>query len=98
MRISNLREFWFTSKGDLRIACKLWDSRGPARGVLQIAHGMGEHSGRYCELIDVLLQASFTVHANDHRIHSRTAASPEHFGDCGEGGFDLLVGARCTKC
>jgi hypothetical protein len=36
MRISNLHEFWFTSKDGLRIACKRWDRRGPARGVLQI--------------------------------------------------------------
>ncbi len=91
MRISNLHEFWFTSKDGLRIACKQWDSRGPARGVLQIAHGMGEHRGRYCELIDALLEASFTVYANDHRGHGRTAASPQNFGDFGEGGFALLV-------
>jgi len=38
-------------------ACKRWDSRGPTRGVLQIAPGMGEHSGRYCELIDALQRA-----------------------------------------
>ena len=46
MRISNLHEFWFTSKDGLRIACKRWDSRGPTWGVLQVAHGMGQHSGR----------------------------------------------------
>ena len=44
MRIANLHEFWFTSKDGLRIACKPWDSRGPARGVLQVAHGMGVRS------------------------------------------------------
>jgi alpha-beta hydrolase superfamily lysophospholipase len=87
----DIHEFWFTSKDGLRIACRRWDSRGPARGVVQIAHGMGEHSGRYSELIAVLQEASFIVYANDHRGHGRTAASPEHFGDFGEGGFDLLV-------
>lgn len=71
---------------------------GRQGGVLQITHAMGEHSERYCELIDALLQASFTVYANDHRGHGRTAHSPEHFGDFGEGGFDLLVEARGTKC
>jgi alpha-beta hydrolase superfamily lysophospholipase len=44
-RISNHHEFWFTRKDGLRIACKRRDSRGPARGVLQIAHKMGKHSG-----------------------------------------------------
>ena len=89
--MSNLHDFWFTSKDGLRIACRRWDSRGPARGVMQIAHGLGEHSGRYCELIEALLEASFTVYANDHRGHGRTAASAQNFGDFGEGGFALLV-------
>lgn len=89
--MSNPDEFWFTSKDGLRIACRRWHSRGWARAVLQIAHGLGEHSGRYSELVDTLLEASFTVYANDHRGHGRTAGSPEHFGNFGEGGFDLLV-------
>jgi hypothetical protein len=31
------------------------------------------------------------VHGNDHRGHGRTVPSPEHFGDFGEGGFNLLM-------
>jgi alpha-beta hydrolase superfamily lysophospholipase len=31
----------FTSEDGLRIACRRWDSREPARGVFQIAHGVG---------------------------------------------------------
>jgi alpha-beta hydrolase superfamily lysophospholipase len=31
------------------------------------------------------------VYGNDHRGHGRTALSAAHFGDFGEGGFDLLV-------
>jgi alpha-beta hydrolase superfamily lysophospholipase len=85
------REFRFTSKDGLQIACSRWQSRGPARGVIQIAHGLGEHSGRYSELIAVLQEAGIVVYANDHRGHGGTVTSPEHFGDFGEGGFDLLV-------
>lgn len=84
-------DFQFTSKDGLRIACGRWQCIGPARGVIQIAHGMGEHSGRYSELIAALQGASLVVYANDHRGHGRTAASPEHFGDFGKGGFDVLV-------
>jgi alpha-beta hydrolase superfamily lysophospholipase len=32
-----------------------------------------------------------TVYGNDHRGHGCTASSATHFGDFGEGGFDLLV-------
>lgn len=63
----------------------------PSRGVIQIAQGLGEHSGRYSDLIALLQQANFVVYANDHRGHGRTAACPEQLGDFGSGGFDRLV-------
>jgi alpha-beta hydrolase superfamily lysophospholipase len=84
-------QFRFTSADGLRIACARWDSHGPARGVVQIAHGMGEHIGRYVGLIEVLVSAGLTVYGNDHRGHGHTAPSARHFGDFGKGGFDLLV-------
>ena len=84
-------EFRFTSTDGLRIACARWDGRDPVRGVVQIAHGMGEHIGRYVGLIEVLISAGLTVYGNDHRGHGRTALSATHFGDFGPGGFDLLV-------
>ncbi len=84
-------EFTFTSLDGLPIACARWDSRGHMRGVMQIAHGMGEHVGRYAETIDALNRAGLTVYGNDHRGHGRTALSPKCFGDFGAGGFDFLV-------
>jgi alpha-beta hydrolase superfamily lysophospholipase len=58
---------------------------------VQIAHGMGEHIGRYIFTIEILISAGLTVYGNDHRGHGRTAADTAHFGDFGEGGFDMLV-------
>ena len=84
-------EFQFTSRDGLRVAYGRWDSPGPADGVVQIAHGMGEHIGRYPAVIQALVNAGFTVYGNDHRGHGRTAHSSKDFGDFGEGGFDLLV-------
>jgi alpha-beta hydrolase superfamily lysophospholipase len=84
-------EFRFTSTDGLRVACARWDSRGPVRGVVQIAHGLGEHIGRYAGVIEGLISAGLTVYGNDHRGHGRTVPSATHFGDFGEGGFDLLV-------
>jgi len=84
-------EFNFTSSDGLRVACFRWDSRGPVRGVIQIAHGMGEHIQRYGEFIGALVSAGVTVYGNDHRGHGRTASSAKQFGDFGNGGFDLLV-------
>lgn len=84
-------EFRFTSTDGLRIACARWDSRGPVRGVVQIAHGMGEHIGRYVGTIEALVSAGLTVYGSDHRGHGRTASSVARLGDFGDGGFDLLV-------
>jgi alpha-beta hydrolase superfamily lysophospholipase len=84
-------QFQFSSDDGLRIACRRWDARGPVRGVVQIAHGMGEHIGRYLSVIEALNHVGLTVYGNDHRGHGRTAPSPTQLGDFGEGGFDLLV-------
>ena len=45
MRSSN---FTFKSEDDLEIFVNCWLPDGSGlRGVVQIAHGMGEHAGRY---------------------------------------------------
>src|SRR6185369_9600142 len=84
-------EFSFTSSDGLKVACYRWNSRGPTRGVIQIAHGMGEHAGRYAETIRFLVSAGLTVYANDHRGHGHSAPDKSQLGNFGEGGFDLLV-------
>jgi alpha-beta hydrolase superfamily lysophospholipase len=84
-------QFSFTSADGLRIASARWDAQGEVRGVVQIAHGMGEHMGRYGETIEALTAAGLTVFANDHRGHGLTAPSPQAFGEFGIGGFNMLV-------
>jgi len=84
-------EFQFTSTDGMRIECARWDSRGPLHGVVQIAHGMGEHIGRYIGTIEAMMSAGFTIYGNDHRGHGRTAPTAAQLGDFGKGGFDLLV-------
>ena len=83
--------FRLTSSDGLCIACARWEGRGPARAAIQIAHGMGEHMGRYADTIDVLVAAGLTVYANDHRGHGVTAHSLSRLGEFGKGGFELLV-------
>jgi alpha-beta hydrolase superfamily lysophospholipase len=47
-----------------------------ARGVVQIVHGLGEHSGRYAELAGRLNASGFAVYAHDLRGHGETARLP----------------------
>ena len=84
-------QFQMTSTDGLRIACARWSNRKPPRGLLQIAHGMGEHIGRYQTLIEEFVHAGLVVYGNDHRGHGRTARSPKELGDFGPGGFNLMV-------
>jgi alpha-beta hydrolase superfamily lysophospholipase len=81
--------FRLTSSDGLCIACARWDGRGPARAVVQIAHGMGEHMGRYADTVDALVASGLTVYGNDHRGHGLSAHS--QLGEFGKGGFELLV-------
>jgi alpha-beta hydrolase superfamily lysophospholipase len=85
-------DFSFRSNRDgLEVACYRWPASATAVGVLQIAHGMGEHALRYAHVAEFFSKAGFHTYANDHRGHGRTAGSKESLGDFGAGGWDALV-------
>ena len=60
----------------------------PARGVVQVAHGLAEHSLRYGRLAEALNTAGYHVGSTDHRGHGKTIV--ETPGDFGEAGFPGL--------
>lgn len=81
--------FTFTSRDGIAIHVHTWLPEGEARGVVQIAHGMGEHAARYAPLAEHLTGLGFVVHAGDHRGHGLSMhAGAGHFG---EDGWNLLV-------
>jgi alpha-beta hydrolase superfamily lysophospholipase len=90
MTIHN-HEFHFNGADGEKIFGYRWSAEAPARGVLQLAHGMGEHALRYREKLAPIIESGITVYANDHRGHGRTAKDKEAFGDFGPGGFPALV-------
>ena len=89
--MSTPERFQFKSDDGLSIACVKWGNGRHVRGVVQIAHGLGEHIGRYAELVKALVEDEFVVYGNDHRGHGLTAKPAGSFGDFGPGGFDQLV-------
>jgi len=42
------------------------------KAVVQVAHGIGEHAGRYAHVARALNGAGYAVYANDHRGHGAT--------------------------
>src|SRR5438093_7686739 len=85
------KRFQFTSTDGLSIACMKWGGHHDVRGVVQVAHGLGEHIGRYAELAETLVEGDFVVYGNDHRGHGLTAKPSGSFGEFGPGGFNQLV-------
>ena len=60
----------------------------PAQGVVQVAHGLAEHSARYARLAAALNAAGYHVGSTDHRGHGATIV--ETPGDFGAAGFTGL--------
>lgn len=61
------------------------------RGILQIAHGMAEHSLRYAEFASYLARQGFVVGINDHAGHGKSVSDKESYGYFGPGGYMNLV-------
>ncbi len=81
----------FVSDVDGReIATYAWTGvEGPASGIVQIAHGLGEHAARYDRFASALNRAGYLAFANDHRGHGRTDSG--RLGDFGDEGFPALI-------
>ncbi len=58
-----------------------WLPDGPASGVVLLCHGLGEHSGRYGNVVDALLPEGWAVYGLDHRGHGRSAGRRAHLDD-----------------
>ncbi|WP_312223491.1 alpha/beta hydrolase [Rhizobium rhizoryzae] len=58
---------------------------GEPKGVLQICHGLAEHSGRYEQFARAMAQQGFAVYAHDHRGHGNTKAADAPIGRFAKG-------------
>lgn len=61
------------------------------RGILQIAHGMAEHSLVYVNFARYMAEQGFAVAVNDHLGHGKSVSSGGSYGYFGEGGCRNLV-------
>jgi alpha-beta hydrolase superfamily lysophospholipase len=58
--------------GGLRIYWQAWLPDSDPRAIVVIAHGAGEHSGRYAHVAARLVAEGYAVYALDHRGHGRS--------------------------
>ena len=62
-------------------------------GVVQLAHGMIDHVGRYEALAEYLTGEGYVFAGNDHLGHGKTAATKEDFGFFADkNGVDAVLG------
>lgn len=92
-----IREVPFQSHdGRDEIQAWVYEPVRPARAVVQVVHGLGEHSRRYLHMISTLLDAGFVVAADDHAGHGRTAMVSGEWGDTGADGVGTVVEDEAT--
>jgi alpha-beta hydrolase superfamily lysophospholipase len=85
-------EFELRTDDGRSLLARRWLPEGRPRAVVQIAHGLSEHSARYARLAAALNAAGYAVYTNDHRGHGPKAAPADlgHFAD--DGGWGKVVG------
>ncbi len=78
----------FVGRGGLEIFFQSWIAAKP-RGILILAHGLGEHSGRYMNIINALEGKGISIHALDHRGHGKSAGKRGHIDSITDFIYDL---------
>jgi alpha-beta hydrolase superfamily lysophospholipase len=73
-------DFLLPTTEGVNLFVRRWPGDATPKAVVQIAHGIAEHSGRYARLAAALNGAGFAVYAHDHRGHGRTARCVEELG------------------
>jgi alpha-beta hydrolase superfamily lysophospholipase len=73
----------------------VWAAPNP-KGVVQVAHGLGEYAGRYDGLAQALASAGYSVYADDHRGHGQTGlgqydGDSSKLGKLGPGGLRATI-------
>ena len=77
-------EFDLSCEGGVTLRAYRWDPSGEVRGVLVLAHGMGEYACRHGRLARVFSGIGLVVYAHDERGHGQAALAAGtmgHFAD-----------------
>lgn len=88
------QDFTFTDAEGVVIHYHQWKAATP-RAAVQITHGLGEYAARYELLAQDLVNAGYTVYADDHRGHGLTGVE-QHDGDLSKLGKLGPGGMRAT--
>jgi len=80
----------FTGKGGIEIFFQKWIA-DKAKAAVILVHGIGEHSGRYDNLIKSLADKKISVFAIDHRGHGKSDGKRGHIDSFMDYVYDLKL-------
>jgi acylglycerol lipase len=66
------KEGYFKGLKNYSIYYQKWLPDQESKAVLLISHGYAEHSGRYSNVVNVLVPQGYAVYAHDHRGHGHS--------------------------
>lgn len=91
--VTTRTERMFDGVGGVRIVYDVWTPDTEPRGVVVLAHGLGEHARRYDHVAERFGQAGLITYALDHRGHGRSGGKRVRLKRIDEytGDFDTLV-------
>jgi alpha-beta hydrolase superfamily lysophospholipase len=64
-------EYSWTTFDGLSVFAQWWAPEGP-KAVIALVHGVGDHSGRFPRVVELLTEHGFAINAFDQRGHGRT--------------------------
>ena len=85
------QEFSHQAKDGKSIHVYRWSPDRAPKALVLIAHGMGEHAGRYARAAATLCESGYDVWAPDHRGHGKTASEDELGWFASKDGFTLVM-------
>lgn len=86
----------FNTQDNLKIFYRKYQA-DPERARMVIAHGLGEHSGRYGNVVERLLPKGITIWALDHRGHGQSDGPRGHILTFGQYINDLQTMIEFSK-
>jgi acylglycerol lipase len=72
------QEDFFEGVGNTRIYHQCWLPESNPKAVLMIVHGVGEHSGRYMNVVNHFVPAGFAVYGIDHPGHGKSGGTRKY--------------------
>lgn len=70
--------FDFKTKDGLTLLGRVWQTKGDAKGTVNLVHGLGEHSGRYAHVAEAMTKAGYNFIGFDLRGHGLSEGKRGH--------------------